>query len=79
MSLVTFFTPPSLSTIRLMGQTIEELLGVGSRIALRINEDFALNNLHLIEIIVGPEVGPLIYFALTTFTLKKFDCMLMFN
>jgi len=59
MSLVTFFTPPSLSTIRLMGQTIEELLGVGSRIALRINEDFALNKLHLIEIIVGPEVWTL--------------------
>jgi len=42
-----------------MGQTIEELLGVGSRIALWINEDFALNKLHFIEIIVGPEVWTL--------------------
>jgi len=40
-----------------MGQTIEELLGVGTRISSRINEDFpllkfALNKLHFIEIIV---------------------------
>jgi len=40
-----------------MGQTIEELLGVGTRISPRINEDFALikfalNELHTIEIIV---------------------------
>jgi len=41
----------------LMGQTIEELLGVGTRISPRINEDFGLikfapNELHSIEIIV---------------------------
>jgi len=40
-----------------MGQTIEELLGVWTRISLRINKDFALikfalNELHSIEIIV---------------------------
>ena len=40
-----------------MGQTLEELLGVGTRISPRINEDFALikfelNTLHSIEIIV---------------------------
>jgi len=40
-----------------MGQTIEELLGVGTRISPRINEDFALikfalNELHSIEITV---------------------------
>jgi len=39
-----------------MGQTIEELLGVGTRISPRINEDIALiniclNELHFIEII----------------------------
>jgi len=40
-----------------MGQTIEEILGVETRIAPRINEDFALikfalNELHSIEIIM---------------------------
>jgi len=36
-----------------MGQTIEELLGVGTRISPQIIEDFALiNELHFIEIIV---------------------------
>jgi len=40
-----------------MGQTIEELLGVGTRISPQINKDFglikfALNELHFIEIIV---------------------------
>jgi len=34
-----------------MGQTIEELLGVGTRISPRINKDFTLNELHSIEII----------------------------
>jgi len=37
----------------LIGQTIEELLGVGTRISPQIIEDFALiNELHFIEIIV---------------------------
>jgi len=31
---------------------IEELLGVGTRISPRINEDFSLSELHSIEIIV---------------------------
>jgi len=40
-----------------MGQTIEELLGVGTKISPRINEGFVLikftlNELHFIEIIV---------------------------
>jgi len=39
-----------------LGQTLEEILGVGTRISPRINEDsalikFALNELHFIEII----------------------------
>ena len=47
----------NLITQKNMGQTIEELLGVGTRISPRINEDFALikfalNKLHTIEIIV---------------------------
>ena len=41
----------------LMGKTIEELLGVGTKISPRINEDFALikfalNELHSVEVIV---------------------------
>jgi len=40
----------------LMGQTIEEILGAGTRISPKINEDlalikFALSELHFIEII----------------------------
>jgi len=34
-----------------MGQKIEELLGVGTRISPRINKDFTLNKLHSNEII----------------------------
>jgi len=39
-----------------MGQTIEEILGVGARISPQINEEFALikfelNGLHIIELI----------------------------
>jgi len=68
-----------------MGQTIEEIFGVGTRISPQINEDFspvkfALNKLHLIEIIVYrnwdfelPSANKV--FALSKVALKNFDCI----
>ena len=65
-----------------MGQTIQELLSVGTRISPQINENFAvikfaLNELHSIEIIVDRSWNLLRAneeFALSTFALKKLDC-----
>jgi len=67
-----------------MEQTIEELLGVGTRISPRINKvftliKFAISELHSNEIIVT-EGGTLNFllakeeFTLSMFALKKFDC-----
>ena len=47
---------------RLMGQTIEEILGVGTRSSPRINEDlglikFTLNKLYCVEIISRQKLG----------------------
>jgi len=58
-----------------MGQTIEEILGVGTKISPRIKEafafiKFALNKLHSIKIIVGRS-----WDFEFTFALKKFDCI----
>ena len=63
----------------LMGQTIEELLGVGTRNLPLIKEliKFGLNELHSIEIIVDRSWNLLRAneeFALSTFALKKLDC-----
>jgi len=72
-----------------MEQTIEEILGVGTRISPQTNEDFALikvcaKQLHFIEIIVYTiwDFELTLHYmeiALSTFTLKKLDCIIINN